>query len=186
MIFKLFFEFFKTGLFAVGGGYATLPFLMEIAEKYPWFSKADLTDMIAISESTPGPLGINMSTFAGFKTAGIPGALLATFALVLPSYIVIVIIAAFLKKFNDNRYVQAAFTGLRPAVVGLITYAIWEILVLVILPEGTKNGILSSLNITAVLLIAVMFGLQFIPKLKNTHPVIWIAIGAILGIVLKL
>ena len=112
----LFLEFFKTGLFSIGGGLATLPFLYDIADKYPWFDRAVLADMIAVSESTPGPIGINMATYVGYETGGILGGILATVALVLPSVIIIIIIAKFLNKFNENKIVKSAFYGLRPAV----------------------------------------------------------------------
>ena len=116
----LFIEFFKTGLFSVGGGLATLPFLYKIADRYSWFDHAMLTDMLAVSESTPGPIGVNVATYAGFHTKGVPGGLAATFALVLPSYIIIVIIARFLARFNENKTVKSVFYGLRPAVAGMI------------------------------------------------------------------
>ena len=112
---ELFLEFFKTGLFSVGGGLATLPFLYEISDRTGWFSHADIADMVAISESTPGAIGINMSTYAGYQTSGILGGITATVALALPSFIVILIVAGFLDKFKGNRYVEAAFYGLRPA-----------------------------------------------------------------------
>lgn len=120
ILIQLFYEFFKAGLFAVGGGLATLPFLQDISAKTGWFTLDQLADMIAISECTPGPIGVNMATYVGFSTAGIPGALAATLGLIAPSIIVILIIAGFLKRFQDNRYVQAAFYGLRPASTGLI------------------------------------------------------------------
>ena len=127
----LFFEFFKTGLFAIGGGLATLPFLYDIAEKYPWFRAEIIPDMIAISESTPGPIGVNMSTYAGynagFEIAGIPGGILgaatATIGLITPSIIVILIVAQFLKRFKDSKIVKDVFYTLRPAVTGLIACA---------------------------------------------------------------
>ena len=106
---RLFFEFFKTGLFAVGGGMATLPFLYDMADKTHWFTSSQLADMIAVSESTPGPIGVNMATYVGFTTAGFWGGLIATLALVTPSIIVIVIISYFLKSFRENKYVDAAF-----------------------------------------------------------------------------
>ena len=106
---QLFYEFFKTGLFAVGGGMATLPFLSAIAEKTGWFTQGMLADMIAVSESTPGPIGVNMATYVGFTTAGVPGAIAATLGLITPSVIIILIIARFLKAFRDNQYVDAAF-----------------------------------------------------------------------------
>ncbi|MBO6000005.1 MAG: chromate transporter, partial [Lachnospiraceae bacterium] len=120
---RLIYEFAKTGLFSVGGGLATLPFLYEMSDKTGWFSHADIADMIAISESTPGAIGINMSTYAGYKTAGVPGGILASLALAAPSFIIILIIAKFLVKFRDNRYVEGAFYGLRPASRAMITVA---------------------------------------------------------------
>ena len=108
---QLFYEFFKTGLFAVGGGLATLPFLYDMADRTGWFTRPQLADMLAVSESTPGPIGVNMATYVGFVTCGIPGAIISTLGLVTPSIIVILIIAAFLKAFRHNRYVEAAFYG---------------------------------------------------------------------------
>ena len=99
----LFWEFFKTGLLAVGGGLATLPFLSNMADTTGWFTHSQLADMVAVSESTPGPMGVNMATYVGYTTAGIPGALIATLGLITPSIIVILIIAGFLKSFRDNR-----------------------------------------------------------------------------------
>ena len=114
------YEFFKTGLFAIGGGLATLPFLYEISDRYGWFSHADIADMIAISESTPGAIGINMSTYAGYTTGGIMGGILASLSLAAPSVIIILIVARFLEKFRDSRYVNRAFYGLRPASIAMI------------------------------------------------------------------
>ena len=112
---KLFWEFFKAGLFAIGGGMATVPFLQEMGDATGWFTSAELADMIAISESTPGPIGVNMATYVGNVTAGIPGGIIATLGLVTPSVIIILIVATVLKKFRDNKYVNSAFYGLRPA-----------------------------------------------------------------------
>ena len=119
----LFYEFAKTGLFAVGGGMATIPFLYAISEKTGWFTAADIGNMIAISESTPGAIGVNMSTYVGFHVAGLAGALITTFGLVLPSIIVIIIISKMLKKFKDSQMVKKIFYGLRPASTGLIIAA---------------------------------------------------------------
>lgn len=120
---NLFYEFFKTGLFAVGGGLATLPFLYDMADRTGWFSSSQLADMLAVSESTPGPIGVNMATYVGFTIRGIPGALVATLGLVTPSVIVILIVAAFLKSFRDNRFVNAGFYGLRPASTAMVASA---------------------------------------------------------------
>ena len=111
---QLFWEFFKTGLFAIGGGMATLPFLYDMADKTDWFTRAQLADMIAVSESTPGPIGVNMATYVGFLTGGVPGAVTATVGLIAPSVIVILIVAAFLQAFRDSKYVAGAFYGLPP------------------------------------------------------------------------
>ena len=120
---QLFWEFFKTGLFAVGGGLATLPFLQDMADRTGWFTHAQLADMLAVSESTPGPIGVNMATYVGFTTGGVGGALVATIGLVTPSVIVILIVAAFLKAFRDSKWVNAAFYGLRPASTALVAAA---------------------------------------------------------------
>ncbi|MBQ3693236.1 MAG: chromate transporter, partial [Synergistaceae bacterium] len=120
---KLFWEFFKTGLFAMGGGMATLPFLYDISDRTNWFTHQNLADMIAVSESTPGPIGVNMATYSGYLTAGLPGSVIATLGLITPSVIVILIVYAFLHAFKDNRYVNAVFYGLRPASAAMITAA---------------------------------------------------------------
>lgn len=179
----LFFEFFKIGLFAVGGGMATIPFLMELAERYPWFTPAELANMIAISESTPGPIGINMATYAGFNAAGLPGALLATFSLVLPALIIIILIAKFMSNFSDNKYVKGAFTGIRPMIAALIGYAIWQIASITFFSrEGSQ-----ILFHWKPLLICAGFLLIFQWKpLKKLHPITWILVGAVIGILLKL
>ena len=117
---KLFWEFFKTGLFAIGGGMATLPFLKNIGETTGWYTYGDLMNMLAVSESTPGAIGINMATYVGFTCGGILGGIIATLGEITPSIIVILLVAAFLKSFRSNRYVDRAFYGLRPASTGLI------------------------------------------------------------------
>jgi len=118
---QLIFEYFKTGLFSFGGGYATLPFLYHISETYSWYSSKQLSDMLAVSSITPGPVGVNMATFSGFTTAGIFGAILATSAVILPSLIIVIVIAKLLAKFRENRHVQAAIYALKPAGCGLLT-----------------------------------------------------------------
>ena len=118
-----FYEFFKTGLFALGGGLATIPFLTEMMNKYHWFTADMLTDMIAVSESTPGAIGINMATYTGYHINGVLGGIIATLGLVAPSIIVICIVAQFLKKFKDSELVKSVFYGIRPAVTALIASA---------------------------------------------------------------
>ena len=177
--------FFKTGLFSVGGGLATLPFLYEMAANTGWFTEADVADMIAISESTPGAIGINMSTYAGFRTAGVPGGILATIGLALPSVIIILIIARFLAKFRTNRLVEGAFYGLRPASIAMITVAGLNVakVALVNISAFRESGALGDLFLwKAVALGIVLFIAQ--KKLK-WHPVVFIAISAVVGIVFK-
>ena len=187
-VLTLCFEFFKTGLFAVGGGLATLPFLSNMADKYPWFTHAQLADMVAVSESTPGPIGVNMATYVGFRVWGIPGAILATLSLVLPSIIIIVIIAKMMDKYMSNKYVQWAFGGLRPAVTGLIAAAGWSVVELALL-DLTNFNILrfwEGINIPAVIIFALVLFLAQFKKTKKLHPIVFIGACAVLGILLKL
>ena len=182
---RLMFEFAKTGLFSVGGGLATLPFLYEMSDKTGWFSHADIADMIAVSESTPGAIGINMSTYAGFKTAGIPGAVLASLALAFPCVVIILIIAKFLEKFRDNKYVEGAFYGLRPASIAMITAAGLNVVkvALVNLPAFQETGAVSDLFVWKGLILAVLIFIG-IKKLK-WNPVVFIAISAAVGIIFR-
>lgn len=182
---RLFLEFFKTGLFSVGGGLATLPFLYEISDSTGWFTHEDIADMIAISESTPGAIGINMSTYAGYKTAGIAGGIVASLALALPSFIVIMIIAAFLDRFRESRYVNAAFYGLRPASIAMISAAGINVvrIALINIPSFLESRNLFNLIIwkAAILAVILFFGRK---KLK-LHPVLFIAFSAVIGIIFK-
>ncbi len=181
--FQLIYEFFKIGLFSIGGGMATLPFLMDLTTRYDWYTAEELTNIVAVSESTPGPVGINMATYAGYNAAGIPGALAATLALVAPALVIIVIIAKFLENFSENATVQAAFYGIRPTVAALIGYAVWELLKITMVV--TVGGAARPDYIGIVICLAA-FGLMQIKQLKNLHPLIWIAAGAVIGIVLQL
>ncbi len=187
MIFlQLFWEFFKTGLFAVGGGLATLPFLKQIALKYPWFTPADLMNMIAVSESTPGPIGVNSATYAGFHAAGLPGALMATFALVLPSVVIIIAISRALTRFRESKLVQSAFYGLRPASAGLILGAMASVFAASLLHLDLWTSLCSLgavLNVPALLVfLGFMVAIRLLPKV---HPIVFIALGAVIGIVFR-
>ncbi|MBQ3335399.1 MAG: chromate transporter [Eubacteriaceae bacterium] len=180
-------EFFKTGLFAIGGGLATIPFLAEIGRSTGWFTQADLADMIAVSESTPGPMGVNMATYVGFTSAGVPGAILATLSLVAPSIIVILIVYQFLSAFKDNKTVQAAFYGIRPASVGLIASAGLGVMMLAMFTSefnGDLTAFLGSANVKVIVLAAILFVItNFVPKAKDLHPIVFIGISAVIGIV---
>ncbi len=175
------YEFFKIGLFSIGGGMATLPFLMDLTNKYDWFTISELTNMVAISESTPGPVGINMATYAGYNAAGVPGAIVATLALTAPALIIIVLIAKFLENFSENKNVKAAFYGIRPAVAALIGYAVWELLKIAIVSVVEGNVQVNVVNVTVCV---VTFALLQVKKLGKLHPLVWIAAGACVGVVL--
>ncbi len=183
----LFLEFFKVGLFTIGGGLATLPFLYELADKYTWLTKSMIADMIAISQSTPGPIGINMATYAGFKAGGIFGGIVSTFAIVLPSFIIILIVANFLNKFKSSKLVEGGFKGLRPAVTGLIAVAWFEIIKISIINVNkfleTNNLFDVVINFKALVLFLVIL---LVTKKFNKHPIVFIGLGAIAGIVFKL
>lgn len=181
----LFLEFFKTGLFSVGGGLATLPFLYEISDKTGWISHADIADMIAISESTPGAIGINMSTYAGYQTAGILGGIEASLALALPSFIVILVVAAFLDRFKENRYVESAFYGLRPASIAMISAAGLNVVKIAIIniPAFLEEYDLSKLIIWKGLILAVV--LFAARRRLKLHPVFFIAVSAVIGIIFR-
>ena len=179
---QLFYEFFKTGLFAVGGGLATLPFLYDMADRTGWFTRPQLADMLAVSESTPGPIGVNMATYVGFVTRGIPGAIISTLGLVTPSVIVILIIAAFLKAFRHNRYVEAAFYGLRPASTAMVAAAGLSVVAITLLNTGAAG--LAIVNWKALALAAVILVLtRWVPFTKKLHPIVFIAAAAVVGVV---
>lgn len=173
-------EFFKIGLFAVGGGPATLPFLMELTRNYDWFTMKELTDMIAVSESTPGPLGVNMATYVGFETLGLWGGIVSTIGLVVPSIVVITIIATFFNKMNQNPKVQSVFKGIRPAVTGIIAAAVAGICKVSLF---TFDNDIFTPQWKTIILCIIVLGLLQIKKLKKLHPFLWFVVGAIAGIV---
>lgn len=182
---RLAWEFVQIGLFAVGGGMATLPFLQRLGERTGWFDQQLITDMIAISESTPGPIGINMATFVGYNTAGVLGGIVATLAEILPSIIIVVLVSKSLARFSSSRYVAFAFYGLRPAVTGLIAAAVVSVFRTAVLNIGLyqQTGLLPDLiSLKYLLFFTIM--LVSIRKYKKS-PVLYIAIAAVAGIVLK-
>ena len=170
---RLFIEFFKAGLFAVGGGLATLPFLSDMATSTGWFTHSQLADMVAVSESTPGPLGVNMATYVGYT------------GLITPSVIIILIIALFLKSFRHNRFVEAAFECLRPASLGLITASGIAVAVTALFVSSTfEKGFISSIHWKAIpLAILLLLVTRVFKKTKGLHPIIWIGVSAVVGIV---
>lgn len=194
---QLFWEFFKTGLFAVGGGMATIPFLYQISDKTGWFTHTDLANMIAVGESTPGPIGVNMATYVGFVTgmkngggmAAVFGAVAATIGLVTPSMIVILIVAAILKSFRNNQYVNSAFYGLRPASTGLITAAGISVLLstMVIIGAAEDLSHTFTLNWKGIALAILLWILtNVVKKTKKWHPIVFIGFSALVGIVFQM
>lgn len=187
---RLFWEFFKVGLFSVGGGLATLPFLYSLGAKTGWFSTADVANMLAVSESTPGPIGVNMATYAGFYCGGVLGGVVATLGLVTPSVIVIVLIAMALQAFRTNKYVDAAFYTLHPASTGLIAAAGWSVFALVLVNLDAYRASYQQADLLQwknLILFAVIWVLTNLVKpLKKLHPVVFLAIAAVVGIVFRL
>ena len=180
---QLFYEFFITGLFIFGGGLAAIPFLQQIGENTGWFTTTELMDMIAISEATPGPIGINMATYVGYTVAGIPGGIIATVALVMPSVIIALIIARLLVRFKENRFVESALYGLRPASLGLISAAGIAVFCLVVFGDGLKDLLFADsilFDYKALILAAVLFAVTNI--FKKIHPVVFLAASAGIGI----
>lgn len=191
---SLIIEFFKTGLFAVGGGLATLPFLYDIAGKYDWLDVSMMSDMIAVSESTPGPIGVNMATYAGFNAGatlgsawyGVAGAIASTFSLVLPSVIIIIIVAKFLDRFSSSVLVKNSFEALRPTVCGMIAAAGLTVLSGACFNDGlfgNVSEIFKHADVEALVMFAVLFAVS---KFVKCHPVFLIIPAAIAGILLKL
>lgn len=186
----LFWEFFKIGLFSVGGGMATVPFLYDLAEKTGWYTQAQILDMLAVSESTPGPIGINMATYVGYVVGGIPGGVLATLGVILPGLILVLVIAMFLEKFRGNCIVEGAFYGLRPASTALIAAAgitVVEAALLNTALYAQTGSLLDLFSWPAIILAAVLWLLTNVVKpTKKLHPVVFIAASAVVGIVFSL
>ena len=187
---QLFLEFFKTGLFAIGGGMATIPFLYDLSDATGWFSHQDLANMIAVGESTPGPIGVNMATYVGYVTgmaqggigSAILGAVIASMGLVLPSLIVILIVAAMLKRFQNSPLVQKAFYGLRPASTGLIAAAGISIAV-----SNLFGSEAFHINWKGVVLAVVLWILtNKVKKTKKLHPIVFIGASALVGILFSM
>ena len=189
ILLRLFFEFAKVGLFAVGGGMATVPFMYDIADRTGWFTHELLADMIAVSESTPGPIGVNMATYVGYVTAGYPGSVAATLGLIAPEILVILLVARAMKAFRDHPLVDAGFYGLRPCSVGLIAAAgvlVFRIALLHTDLSGTGADLAQIVNWKAVALAAVLVVCtRYVKKLKGLHPVVFILASAAVGILFR-
>lgn len=170
----LFREFLKIGLFSFGGGYATLPFLYELAQAYPWFDTATLGKLIAIAEVTPGPVGINAATYSGYLAAGVWGGILASVVLVLPAFCIVVILAKRFPNFHEHPFVMKAFYGLRPVVVAMVAMAAWQIL---------RTAFFALTPGWDYLFGGILFcGLLVLAFKWKTSPFLLLAIGAIWGL----
>ena len=181
---QLFWEFFKIGLFAVGGGMATLPFLQKLAVTSGWYSQALITDMIAVSESTPGPVGVNMATYVGCSVAGIPGGIIATLGVITPAIIIVNIVSAYLEKFRESTLVENVFYGLRPAVTGLIAAAGFSVVEAGVLHMDVflqTHNFLDLIELNKLIWFILMYAV--IRKYKP-HPILCIAVSAVAGIIL--
>lgn len=185
---QLFYEFFKIGLFAVGGGMATLPFLYDLSDKTNWFSYLDLANLVAVSESTPGPIGVNMATYIGFLQEGVPGALAATLGLVTPSVIIISIIARVLVRFRENQQVKRAFYGMRPASTALIASAGLGLVCTTLLDlSALSESVLAVIRWPEVALaVVVLIFTNWVKPTKKLHPIVFVAASAVVGVAFQL
>ncbi len=179
IFFELFITFFKIGLFTFGGGYAMLPLIKEEVVAHKWMEIEEVINFIAISESTPGPFAINCATYVGMETGGVLGAICATLGVVLPSFIVILIVARFYKQFKESKIVSSVMTGLRPAVIGLIGSALVSMVMTVFLPNGFDFTSIAIPDLLVSLAIAVI---MTILVFKKVHPIIIIVLSAVAGI----
>ena len=185
---RLFWEFCKIGLFSVGGGLATIPFLQDLGARTGWFTAGDLADMIAVSESTPGPMGVNMSTYVGFTCGGPLGAVVGVLGLIAPSILVILLVSLFLKKFRDSRTVDGVFQGLRPASTALITAAGLSVAQIALFQtvQGPQSGAALAPYWPAVAIALAVFACMRLPKLRDLHPILYIAAAAAVGVIFRL
>lgn len=185
----LFFEYFKTGLFAVGGGLATVPFIRDMGAAYGWITEAELANIIAIAESTPGPIGVNAATYVGYLVAGIPGAISATIGLVMPSVIIIILVAKAIRKYYDSHLVQSLFKALRPAAIGLITAAGFSLLLTSLGVKANFMRFAFSADWYSLLKLGIYGVFTFFAFWKKTakiHPLFYVLAGGALGAVLSL
>ena len=180
---RLFFEFCRVGLFSVGGGLATIPFLTDLGQRTGWFGSGELANMIAISESTPGPMGVNMATYVGFESAGLLGGVVSTLGLIFPSIVIILVISRFLQRFRASKGVDAVFYGLRAASVALITAAMLQVARIALLRGTAGAGVLESLHLPAIALAVTVFVCVKFTPLKKLHPILFILASAVVGVV---
>ena len=177
---NLFWTFFKIGAFTFGGGYAMLPLIQAEVINKGWITNTEIINFVAISESTPGPFAINISTYIGMEIGGILGALCATLGVVLPSFIIILIVAKFFQKFKDNKYIKGIMEGLKPAAIGLIGATVIDIAKTTFFNDEL---VLKNLNATKFYVLFINFSLMLILTFKKLHPIVIICFSAIIGII---
>ncbi len=175
----LFWTFFKIGAFTFGGGYAMLPLIQAEVIAHNWMNSEALIDFMAVSESTPGPFGVNISTYVGKEVGGIFGAFCATFGVVLPSFIIILIVAKCFDKFKKSSVVKGCMSGLKPAVVGLIGTSVISVGKTVFFPNGFSSALLSSSDFYMSLII---FIIAIVLTFKKLNPIIIICLSAVIGV----
>lgn len=178
LLLRLYWEFFLVGLFSMGGGMATVPFLFDLSARTGWFTTSDLTAMIAISEATPGPIGVNMATYVGYVSAGVPGSILAPLGLVTPAVVIILLVSKILSTLWQNPKVKGLFYALRPASVGLIGAAAFSVCAVSLF--RLDHGIV--FHWPSILLFGIMLLVMNLPKLKELPSVLFIAISAGIGV----
>ena len=186
ILLELFLTFFEIGALTFGGGYAMIPFVREQVLAHNWLTEEELLNMIAVSESTPGPIAVNMATFVGSNEAGILGSIAATLGVVLPSFIIILIISALLKNFLKYMGVKAFLSGVRPCVVSLILGTAATLFLSVLLGIGS-NDFLLNVDLLGILIFAIIVAISLIYKKvkgKKPSPILMIAISAFLGMIL--
>jgi len=182
LLFKLFISFFTIGITSIGGGLSTIPLLTDIMIKNNWMTNGEIIDMIAISQMTPGPIGINMATFAGIKTAGVLGGLFATLGIITPSIIIIVIIAHLYNKFKNSKYVKGVMTTIRPVVTGMIVAVCINIALITLFNIGLFKDTLRFFDLFNFSSIMIALGVFIAGYKFKTHPVILILLSALIGI----
>ena len=187
LLLELFGRFFLVGLFSIGGGLATLPFLTSMGEATGWFTAADISNMVAVSESTPGPMGINMATYVGYTVAGVPGSILGPIGLIAPSIVIIIIISRVLMKFRESKYVNYAFYGLRAASVGLIAAACYSVAKIALFNGevfAETGNVFLGFDLKSVILCAIVF--VAVMCFKKLHPIACIVAAAVVGIIFQM
>ena len=182
-LFELFYTFFYIGIVTFGGGYAMLPLIQSTVLSKNWMPHEQLVDFVAISESTPGPFAINIATYIGIERGGVPGAVCATLGVVMPSFLIILLVARVYEKFNSNKIVKGVMTGLKPAVIGLIASAVLSIGKTVLIPDIESVKAIGEIFTVELLCSVIIFGIGlFLILKKKAHPILVVALSAILGI----